>query len=168
MRVLRGVPLKVQLRPDAREDSLRHEALSSHATQSIFSSMPSPSVPSSAVSASSRTSGEEQGSDNEEAFGGAPDQEGDGSRSKSAATFESLGLIQPLLTAIDRLKYTAPTEIQEAVVPLALEGRDIIGVAATVRRSSLESEGVALTICSGIRQNGCFCTPNLAEAMGGT
>ncbi|KAG8949093.1 ribosomal RNA processing protein [Tulasnella sp. 424] len=47
------------------------------------------------------------------------------------ATFESLGLIKPLLTAIDHLKYKKPTDIQQAVLPVALAGRDIIGVAAT-------------------------------------
>lgn len=46
-------------------------------------------------------------------------------------TFESLGLIKPLLTAIEGLKYKKPTDIQQAALPLALAGRDIIGVAAT-------------------------------------
>lgn len=46
-------------------------------------------------------------------------------------TFESLGLIDPLLEALKQLNFKAPTEIQAAALPSALEGRDIIGVAST-------------------------------------
>jgi ATP-dependent RNA helicase DDX47/RRP3 len=46
-------------------------------------------------------------------------------------TFKSLGLIDPLLKALDQLKFTTPTEIQAQALPHALEGRDIIGVAST-------------------------------------
>lgn len=51
--------------------------------------------------------------------------------SSEATTFRSLGLIDPLVEALDQLKFTAPTEIQVEAIPHALEGRDIIGVAAT-------------------------------------
>ncbi|KAJ3726078.1 P-loop containing nucleoside triphosphate hydrolase protein [Lentinula raphanica] len=53
------------------------------------------------------------------------------STSKEPATFPSLGLIQPLLDALEQLKFTEPTEIQAQAIPPALEGRDIIGVAST-------------------------------------
>ncbi|KAI0288170.1 DEAD-domain-containing protein [Russula brevipes] len=46
-------------------------------------------------------------------------------------SFSSLGLIQPLLEAIERLNYKNPTDIQAEALPPALEGRDIIGVAST-------------------------------------
>ncbi|KAK7693662.1 ribosomal RNA processing protein [Cerrena zonata] len=46
-------------------------------------------------------------------------------------TFKSLGLIDPLLEALEQLKFTIPTDIQTAALPHALEGRDIIGVAST-------------------------------------
>jgi len=46
-------------------------------------------------------------------------------------TFKSLGLINPLLEALDSLNFKVPTEIQVEALPHALEGRDIIGVAAT-------------------------------------
>jgi len=46
-------------------------------------------------------------------------------------SFGSLGLIQPLLEAIERLDYKTPTDIQLEALPPALEGRDIIGVAST-------------------------------------
>lgn len=46
-------------------------------------------------------------------------------------SFKSLGLIDPLLEAIDQLGYKKPTDIQAEALPHALEGRDIIGVAST-------------------------------------
>jgi ATP-dependent RNA helicase DDX47/RRP3 len=49
----------------------------------------------------------------------------------SPPTFRSLGLIDQLLESLEQVKYTAPTEIQAQVIPHALQGRDIIGVAAT-------------------------------------
>jgi ATP-dependent RNA helicase DDX47/RRP3 len=50
---------------------------------------------------------------------------------KQKTTFKALGLIDPLLEAIEQVGYKAPTEIQAEVLPNALEGRDIIGVAET-------------------------------------
>lgn len=49
----------------------------------------------------------------------------------STSTFKSLGLIDPLLEALDQVNYKTPTEIQVEALPHALEGRDIIGVAET-------------------------------------
>ncbi|KAK0197228.1 P-loop containing nucleoside triphosphate hydrolase protein [Armillaria mellea] len=49
----------------------------------------------------------------------------------SNASFKSLGLIDPLLQAVEQMKFTMPTAIQVQALPPALEGRDIIGVAAT-------------------------------------
>ena len=46
-------------------------------------------------------------------------------------SFASLGLIEPLLEAIERLNYKTPTDIQAEALPSALAGRDIIGVAST-------------------------------------
>ncbi|GLB35441.1 putative DEAD-domain-containing protein [Lyophyllum shimeji] len=51
--------------------------------------------------------------------------------STSTATFKSLGLIDPLLEALDQVGYKSPTAIQLEALPHALEGRDIIGVAET-------------------------------------
>lgn len=53
------------------------------------------------------------------------------SAAASAPTFKSLGLIEPLLEALEQVNYTVPTEIQVEALPHALEGRDIIGVAST-------------------------------------
>ncbi|CAE6489769.1 unnamed protein product [Rhizoctonia solani] len=53
------------------------------------------------------------------------------SESSVSATFDSLGLITPLLDALKQVGYSKPTEIQAGVIPHALEGKDVIGVAET-------------------------------------
>jgi ATP-dependent RNA helicase RhlE len=46
-------------------------------------------------------------------------------------TFQELGLTAPILDAIRAVGFEHPTPIQAAVIPLALEGRDIIALAQT-------------------------------------
>ncbi|MBD1426128.1 DEAD/DEAH box helicase [Sphingobacterium arenae] len=45
--------------------------------------------------------------------------------------FKNIGLIAPLLKAIDGLGHTAPTDIQKQSIPYILEGKNIIGCAQT-------------------------------------
>lgn len=56
----------------------------------------------------------------------------EGEAPRESASFEELGVIKPLLTALEQMNFHKPTEIQESVIPLALAGKDIIGVAETV------------------------------------
>ena len=46
-------------------------------------------------------------------------------------TFEDLGLDAPLLNALTEAGYENPTPIQEAAIPQALTGRDVLGIAQT-------------------------------------
>jgi ATP-dependent RNA helicase RhlE len=46
-------------------------------------------------------------------------------------TFEQLGLAPELLRAVQDTGYTAPTPIQQQAIPIALKGRDLIGLAQT-------------------------------------
>ena len=46
-------------------------------------------------------------------------------------TFEKLGLIPQILSALVPLGYTKPTPVQAKVIPLALEGKDVIATAQT-------------------------------------
>ncbi|KAI0103809.1 ATP-dependent rRNA helicase RRP3 [Nemania sp. FL0031] len=46
-------------------------------------------------------------------------------------TFEDLGLSNSLVDACRQLGYTAPTPIQRKAIPVALSGRDLIGLAET-------------------------------------
>jgi ATP-dependent RNA helicase DeaD len=45
--------------------------------------------------------------------------------------FHSLSLTPPILAALERAEYVEPTPIQAALIPHALEGRDVIGQAQT-------------------------------------
>ena len=45
--------------------------------------------------------------------------------------FNTFGLHPRILTAIEKVGYTEPTEIQKLAIPKALEGRDIMGLAQT-------------------------------------
>lgn len=46
-------------------------------------------------------------------------------------TFNDLNLNRPLLNALTDLGYTQPTTIQEKVLPVAMSGRDVCGIAQT-------------------------------------
>ena len=59
-----------------------------------------------------------------------PPEEASTSTSESKS-FAQLGVIKPLLEALEQMNFKKPTEIQSEVLPHALEGRDIIGVAET-------------------------------------
>lgn len=45
--------------------------------------------------------------------------------------FKSLGLIEPLLKALENVGYQQPTPIQAQAIPYVLEGRDLLGLAQT-------------------------------------
>jgi ATP-dependent RNA helicase RhlE len=46
-------------------------------------------------------------------------------------SFETLGLSPPILSSVRRIGFLHPTPIQAAVIPVALAGRDLIGLAET-------------------------------------
>lgn len=51
--------------------------------------------------------------------------------SSEEITFKSLGVVDVLCEACEQLKWTTPTDIQIKAIPIALSGRDIIGLAET-------------------------------------
>jgi ATP-dependent RNA helicase RhlE len=46
-------------------------------------------------------------------------------------TFSVLGLAEPIARALNEARHTEPTPIQAAAIPIALSGRDLIGIAQT-------------------------------------
>src|SRR3989339_1179846 len=46
-------------------------------------------------------------------------------------SFYGLGIAPGLLEVLDKLKFKVPTPIQHKAIPVAIEGKDIIGVAQT-------------------------------------
>jgi len=51
--------------------------------------------------------------------------------SQDKGSFFGLGIAPGLLEVLDALKFTVPTPIQETAIPIAIEGKDVIGVAQT-------------------------------------
>jgi ATP-dependent RNA helicase RhlE len=45
--------------------------------------------------------------------------------------FSDLGIISPILKAIEKLGYSEPTPIQEQAIPILLDGHDLLGSAQT-------------------------------------
>lgn len=50
---------------------------------------------------------------------------------QTTQSFSGLGVAPALLTALARLQYSIPTPIQEQAIPVAIEGKDIVGIAQT-------------------------------------
>src|SRR5262245_53037068 len=46
-------------------------------------------------------------------------------------TFEQLGLIHEVVSSVREAGYTSPTPIQQQAIPIALKGRDLMGLAQT-------------------------------------
>lgn len=57
--------------------------------------------------------------------------EGDEATHEEAQSFAELGVIPPLCEACDKLSFSKPTGIQAQAIPVALQGRDVIGLAQT-------------------------------------
>jgi ATP-dependent RNA helicase RhlE len=51
--------------------------------------------------------------------------------SSTTPVFYGMGIAPKLLETLDRLKYLTPTPIQSKSIPIAIEGKDIIGIAQT-------------------------------------
>jgi ATP-dependent RNA helicase RhlE len=50
---------------------------------------------------------------------------------KSNLSFDNLGIAPKILEVLDRMQFKVPTPIQHKAIPVAIEGKDIIGVAQT-------------------------------------
>jgi ATP-dependent RNA helicase DDX47/RRP3 len=85
---------------------------------------------------------EQAPSDNEQ------DDDEDPTNMMTQSTFRSLGVCEPLCEAISRLDWKFASRIQKEVLPHALQGRDIVGLAET-----------------GSGKTGAFCLPLLQELL---
>ncbi len=50
---------------------------------------------------------------------------------KQGANFDGLGIAPKILELLDRIKFKTPTPIQQKAIPIAIEGKDLIGIAQT-------------------------------------
>jgi ATP-dependent RNA helicase RhlE len=53
------------------------------------------------------------------------------SSSQPALTFHGLGIAPGLLEILEKLHYLRPTPIQEQAIPVATQGKDMVGIAQT-------------------------------------
>ena len=77
-------------------------------------------------------------------------------------TFASLGLIEPLLRALDALGYQTPTPVQAQAIPPVLAGRDLMAAAQT---GTGKTAGFALPLLQRLAMEGPKVAPNTIRAL---
>lgn len=77
-------------------------------------------------------------------------------------TFASLGLIEPLLRALDGLGYQTPTAVQAQAIPAVLKGRDLLAAAQT---GTGKTAGFALPLLQTLLQEGPQVASNSIRAL---
>jgi superfamily II DNA/RNA helicase len=77
-------------------------------------------------------------------------------------TFASLGLIEPLLRALETLGYQTPTPVQAQAIPAVLAGRDLMAAAQT---GTGKTAGFALPLLQRLTQEGAVVAPNSVRAL---
>ncbi|MEN3292273.1 MAG: ATP-dependent helicase RhlE [Burkholderiales bacterium] len=77
-------------------------------------------------------------------------------------TFVSLGLIDPLLRALDTLDYKTPTPVQTQAIPAILAGRDLMAAAQT---GTGKTAGFALPLLQRLTMEGPQAASNSVRAL---
>jgi ATP-dependent RNA helicase RhlE len=77
-------------------------------------------------------------------------------------TFASLGLIEPLLRALESLGYQTPTPVQTQAIPPVLAGRDLMAAAQT---GTGKTAGFALPLLQRLTMEGPKVAPNSVRAL---
>lgn len=77
-------------------------------------------------------------------------------------TFAALGLIEPLLRALDGLGYQNPTPVQAQAIPAVLKGRDLLAAAQT---GTGKTAGFALPLLQKLLQEGPQVAANAVRAL---
>ncbi|HRC32050.1 MAG TPA: DEAD/DEAH box helicase [Bacteroidia bacterium] len=67
--------------------------------------------------------------------------------------FNSLGIIEPILKAIQEEGYTTPTPIQQQAIPIVLQGTDLLGCAQTGTGKTAAFAIPILQLLSGVHTN---------------
>ncbi|MHA6192977.1 DEAD/DEAH box helicase [Pseudomonas wadenswilerensis] len=77
-------------------------------------------------------------------------------------TFAKLGLIEPLLRALESLNYTTPTPVQAQAIPAVLAGRDLMAAAQT---GTGKTAGFALPLLQRLTLEGAQVASNSVRAL---
>ncbi len=80
-------------------------------------------------------------------------------------TFLSLGIAPNLLNILDRMKFTVPTPIQQKGIPIAVEGKDLMGIAQTGTGKTLVFAIPMIQRLSFIKGKGLILVPTRELAM---
>jgi ATP-dependent RNA helicase RhlE len=79
--------------------------------------------------------------------------------------FFGLGIAPAILEILQRLKYIVPTPIQQKAIPVAMEGKDIIGIAQTGTGKTLAYGIPLVQRLAGIRGRGLVLAPTRELAL---
>ena len=77
-------------------------------------------------------------------------------------TFATLGLIEPLLRALETLGYQTPTPVQAQAIPAVLAGRDLMAAAQT---GTGKTGGFALPLLQSLTMEGPKVASNSVRAL---
>lgn len=72
-----------------------------------------------------------------------------GVNARSAESFYGLGIAPKILDILERIKFKVPTPIQFKAIPLAIEGKDVIGIAQT---GTGKTHAFAIPMCQRLAQ----------------
>ncbi|TSC64295.1 MAG: ATP-dependent RNA helicase DDX47/RRP3, partial [Parcubacteria group bacterium Gr01-1014_106] len=80
-------------------------------------------------------------------------------------TFSELGLAPSVLAVLTRLKFTVPTPIQTKAIPIAVEGKDLVGIAQTGTGKTLAFAAPLLQRVAHTKKRGLILLPTRELAL---
>jgi ATP-dependent RNA helicase RhlE len=86
-------------------------------------------------------------------------------KSMPEQTFSGLGIAPNLLNMLERMKFTVPTPIQRKGIPIAVEGKDIVGIAQTGTGKTLVFAVPMIQRLSFIKGKGLILVPTRELAL---
>ncbi|TAK03850.1 DEAD/DEAH box helicase [Patescibacteria group bacterium] len=87
------------------------------------------------------------------------------SSSVAPSNFDGLGISPKILEALDRLKITSPTPIQKQAIPVAMDGKDVVGIAQTGTGKTFAFGIPMLQILSRTKGQGLVLLPTRELAL---
>ena len=81
------------------------------------------------------------------------------------STFSTLGLKPSIIAVLDKLKFTVPTPIQAQAIPIAVSGKDVIGIAQTGTGKTLAFSLPMLQQLSVLKKQGLVILPTRELAI---
>src|SRR3989344_5320167 len=80
-------------------------------------------------------------------------------------SFDGLGIAPKILEVLDRNKFVIPTPIQQKAIPIALEGKDLIGIAQTGTGKTLAFSVPMIQALASNRGQGLIILPTRELAL---